>query len=151
MLDIKNLGDYLLTPAALNTVALIVAAWILLLATSAFLARRREGLRDPQRMYSAQQRRLLFELCGGRCEQKSMFWFRCRQEASHADHVYPHSRGGSTSMENGQGLCAFHNLSKGGRVPSRLYRARLARRRVAYYPPGVPRKVQPRRPAATVY
>lgn len=150
MLDIKNLGDYLFTTAAFNVVALIAAAWILLLATNAFLARRRQGLRDPQRLYTAEQRRLLFEMCGGRCEHKSVFWLRCRQSASHADHVFPHSRGGATSLENGQGLCAFHNLSKGGKVPSRLYMARLARRRRSYYPPGAPRKVVRHRKAATI-
>ena len=140
MLDIKNLGDFLLTTEALSVLALVVAGWLLLLTVSSVAANRRRHL-DPQRLYSTAQRRLIFELCGGRCEHKSMFWRRCRQPATHADHVYPHSRGGATTVENGQGLCQFHNLSKGGRTPSRIYRARLARRRIAYYPPGAPRKV----------
>ena len=33
-----------------------------------------------------------------------------------ADHVLPHSKGGKTVVENGEMLCAYHNLSKGAKV-----------------------------------
>lgn len=34
----------------------------------------------------------------------------------HADHIHPHSRGGDTSIHNGQALCARCNLKKGAKV-----------------------------------
>lgn len=147
-MDIGHLSEFLLTPATLQALALVVAGWLALLVLTRISGRQRYT--DPQRLYTTVQRRRIFELCGHRCEHKSLLWFRCKSVATHADHVHPHSRGGPTTVENGQGLCEFHNLSKGAHVPTRLYRARLARRRKAYYPPGAPRKVVHRRDAVTV-
>ena len=46
---------------------------------------------------------------GGRCA-------KCQQKLTaefHADHIRPHSKGGSTTTNNGQALCAPCNLRKG--------------------------------------
>ena len=58
--------------------------------------------------------------------QKIVIWRRdnqaCKQcgcnvefDAMHADHIVPHSKGGLTTIENGQTLCANCNLKKGAR------------------------------------
>jgi 5-methylcytosine-specific restriction endonuclease McrA len=48
---------------------------------------------------------------GGACE-------RCGNRLGrefHADHVQPFSKGGATTLNNGQALCASCNLRKGAR------------------------------------
>jgi 5-methylcytosine-specific restriction endonuclease McrA len=35
--------------------------------------------------------------------------------AFHSDHVRPYSKGGATTLDNGQALCAACNLKKGAR------------------------------------
>lgn len=99
------------------------------------------GQRDPQRMYDSSQRTTIHQRAGGRCEHKHPFWMRCTRPSSHADHVYPWSRGGATTIANGQALCASHNLRKSNHVPSRLYLWRLQRRRRRYFPAEEPRVV----------
>ena len=62
---------------------------------------------------------------------------RCREtEALEADHVHPHSRGGQTSIANGQALCKRHNRTKRARVPFTRSLNALARRRALYFAPG---------------
>lgn len=109
------------------TAALVSAAtfWILDWA-------RRYAVRDRQRRYTTTQRARLAALASGRCEHKNPLWFRCHRPGEHADHVMPWSRGGRTTIENGQWLCATHNLRKSNRIPSPFYRWRLARRRASY-------------------
>ena len=36
-------------------------------------------------------------------------------EEMHADHIIPWSKGGHTTLENGQMLCREHNLAKGNK------------------------------------
>ena len=36
----------------------------------------------------------------------------CDAPIRHIDHIEPHARGGATTIDNGQGLCAACNLSK---------------------------------------
>lgn len=139
-MDIRNLIDMLTQPGALYGLVAVLAIALLVGLVNGVSARRKPVL-DPQRLFTAEQRALIFELCGQRCEHKLPYWFRCRQPATHADHVYPHSRGGVTELRNGQGLCRFHNLSKSAKVPSRAYMRSLSRRRRRYYPPGVPTDV----------
>ena len=60
------------------------------------------------RQFSMRQRRALYQAAGGECEQ-------CGEELGedwHADHVVPYSKGGATTIENGQALCPTCNLSK---------------------------------------
>ena len=103
---------------------------------------RRGGLhivqRDPQRAFSEPQRQAIFARAGGRCEHVAALGLRCRALPSHADHVYPWSKGGATALANAQALCARHNLQKGSSVPSAWYRHRLERRRRSYFPPDEP-------------
>jgi len=82
-----------------------------------------EEERDPQRSFSQWQRDILFRIANGRCQ-------RCGVEltaemAWHADHVIPHSRGGRTTISNGQALCPLCNLTKSaatGESPFDLFR-----------------------------
>lgn len=71
--------------------------------------------RDPEREFTAEQRRAIYRRGGGIC-------VKCRAlgdaepvpwEEFEADHVVPHSKGGPTSVENGQVLCRTHNREKG--------------------------------------
>lgn len=100
----------------------------------AYVRRRfgRAPARDSQRRFTEAQRLEIFARSGGRCEHKSVLWFRCTRRATHADHLMPWSRGGRTTLDNSQALCAFHNLSKGAKMPSRSSVARLRRRRNGY-------------------
>lgn len=106
-------------------VALCVA--VLCRVVSPYL--RRFVPRDPQRRFDANQRRLLLAYAGNRCEHLTLWVFRCTQTRYlQADHVMPWSRGGQTTIENGQMLCRRHNSRKTNRVPSLLYRWRHRRR-----------------------
>jgi len=105
---------------------------------------RWRGPVDGRRLFTPGQRAHIFARAGHRCEHKPWWWFRCPRSATHADHVHPHSRGGATSVGNGQALCAHHNLVKGARVPSRWEVWRLERRRVKYFPAGEPVQVMRR-------
>lgn len=96
---------------------------------------------DPQRAFDGSQRSEARRRCGNRCEHKSPLWFRCDGNADQADHVYPWSKGGSTSLGNCQMLCARHNRSKSDRVPGPVYIWRLERRRLRYFPQDVPVKI----------
>jgi hypothetical protein len=85
--------------------------------------------RDPQRRYSPTQRRQLLIRSGYRCEHHYFHVLRCRERhLLEADHVIPWSRGGRTTLENGQMLCRRHNRRKTNRYPSPLYRWMVRRR-----------------------
>jgi hypothetical protein len=93
--------------------------------------------RDPQRLFVGADRATLLARAGRRCEHHSFLSGRCATtERLQADHVHPHSRGGSTSVANGQVLCGRHNARKANRIPWAWELDRLARRRQAYFPPG---------------
>ncbi|MGY1665924.1 HNH endonuclease [Geodermatophilus sp. SYSU D00696] len=95
--------------------------------------------RDPQRCFLRADKRLILQRAGHRCEHHSWLGSRCQAtEDLQADHVHPHSRGGSTSVANGQALCPHHNTRKAARVPWTWELERLARRRLDYFPAGVP-------------
>lgn len=97
--------------------------------------------KDPLRMLGAAERQRCFSRAGNRCEHKRPLWFRCNGPGQHADHIYPWSRGGATSLANFQSLCQQHNLRKGSKTPGRAYVWRLERRRRHYFPPGESVKV----------
>ena len=66
------------------------------------------------RQFTENERRTLYERQGGVCpmckaEGSDRHW---EIEEMHADHIIPWSKGGHTSLENGQMLCRDHNLQK---------------------------------------
>ena len=92
---------------------------------------------DPLRRFNGETRRTVMSRAGGRCEGSIFLaWGRCRDEAGEADHVYPHSRGGPTTLANGQALCRGHNRSKAAMRPPWWYLRALERRRRSYFPAG---------------
>lgn len=87
---------------------------------------RRWWPRDRQRIFTPEQRRYIHRRAGYRCEHHWVGVLRCRKRARlEADHIMPWSRGGRTSLDNGQSLCRRHNRSKSNRIPSMAYRLRL--------------------------
>lgn len=109
----------------------IVALWrVSLLIKGLFPVRK-----DPQRLFTKQQRVAGYARCGARCEHKNILWFRCgNKQMLQGDHIYPHSKGGATIESNLQMLCQKHNGRKSAMVPSRFYIKRLERRRRSYFP-----------------
>ncbi|WP_236832456.1 HNH endonuclease [Blastococcus sp. KM273128] len=97
------------------------------------------GHRDPVRRFSRVQKAEILRRAGHRCEHPQAISGRCSATTQlEADHVHPHSRGGWTMVENGQALCRRHNKQKRARVPSNADLRLLARRRIGYFPQGVP-------------
>lgn len=104
--------------------------------------------RDPQRRFAGPDRNAIISRAGGRCEFHSLLGGRCdATQKLHVDHVHPHSRGGSTSIGNGQVLCARHNRSKAARIPFEWEVRRIAKHRAAYYPASISGVVVRRTPA----
>jgi hypothetical protein len=72
-------------------------------------------LKDNQRAFSHLQRLAVFRRDGGfcqlriKCEGEKLTW-----DDWHCDHILPWSKGGKTTVENGQIACSPCNLSKGG-------------------------------------
>lgn len=122
------------------------ALWIMIgavaLAVIAALGKRtKDGddvVKDPQRMYTTEQRTESFARAGGQCEYMSWALSRCGAPAEHADHFFPHSKGGATSLLNCVASCAHHNTSKGAKVLPKRAGKFLEMRRKRYYPAGVP-------------
>jgi hypothetical protein len=105
--------------------------------------------RDAVRRFSQAERRMIFIRAGNRCEHHFPIFGRCRTTTGlEADHVHPHSRGGWTSVSNGQALCQRHNREKSARVPWKWQLNNLAKRRAAYFVPGHDPVVVRRRPPA---
>lgn len=69
-------------------------------------------LKDPARMFTNEQRMAIYRLNAGTCQRCGV---HCEESDFHADHITPHSRGGSTTVANGQVLCPKCNLEKGDR------------------------------------
>jgi 5-methylcytosine-specific restriction endonuclease McrA len=63
------------------------------------------------RFFSRRQRKILQIFGGNKCAL-------CRKKLTdsfHADHVIPYSKGGHTTLRNGQAVCAECNLKKGNK------------------------------------
>ena len=95
------------------------------------------GPKDPRRIFAVADRKVAFDRAGNRCEYNGWLWFRCWRPAHHADHFFPHARGGATSMRNLVAACTTCNLAKSAHMPTPLVRRRLERRRRRYFPAGV--------------
>lgn len=106
--------------------------------------------RDPQDRFHPADRALIVSRAGNRCEQHSITGRRCEQTRGvQADHVHPHSRGGWTSVHNGQALCVRHSVMRSAAVPWGWQLRRLARRRAAYFPTSEHTEVIRRSPQVT--
>ena len=115
-----------------STVALIAVGVLALL----WLMRQSGGrtVKDPTRAFSADQRRAGFRRASDQCEFSTPWLTRCVRTSSHADHFFPHAKGGASTMRNLVAACPTHNLSKGAKLPSRFERALIQARRRRYFP-----------------
>ncbi|HEX9087849.1 MAG TPA: HNH endonuclease [Arthrobacter sp.] len=118
------------------TLLMVAGAFILLALIIRGVARSRKAPTDPSRLFSANQRAEGFSRAGGRCELEGWGFTRCRRPASHGDHHFPWSKGGSTSMANFVAACAKCNTSKGAKVPGFFVTLRMQTRRRRYFPRG---------------
>lgn len=76
--------------------------------------------KDQKRAFSELQRIIIYRKGKGYCQQclregKPEKEAKVSWSQYQADHVVPHSKGGQTSIENGELLCVGHNLSKGAK------------------------------------
>jgi 5-methylcytosine-specific restriction endonuclease McrA len=116
----------------------VLVGVLVLTAVVRLVRAHRPVTKDPQRAYTSEQRTESFSLAGGQCEYTSSFLlFRCRRPAEHADHLFPWSRGGATSLANCVAACQHCNLSKGAKLLPAWRKRLLVRRRRRYYPAGV--------------
>ncbi|MHB1165784.1 MAG: HNH endonuclease [Candidatus Nanopelagicales bacterium] len=94
--------------------------------------------RDPVRRFPAVARAAILSRAGHRCEHRYAYLLRCRATKQlEADHIHPHSRGGSTTLGNAQALCSQHNRLKGARIPFTWELRLLNRLRGSYFPRGM--------------
>ncbi|WP_375000097.1 HNH endonuclease [Aeromicrobium sp. CTD01-1L150] len=115
------------------------AAIVALLVFVTSFSGRESPSRDPQRLFTVDQRRIGFDRAEGRCEFTRFGLFRCRRPAEHADHWHPWSRGGASDMANLVAACSGHNLRKSDAAPTRWQTALLEWRRRSYFPVGTQR------------
>lgn len=119
----------------------VVGACLIVLVGLVFAAVRRRDTetRDPQRMYTTEQRELGFERAGRQCEYARWHLFRCTRTAQHGDHFIPWSKGGATTLANFVASCPRCNTSKGAKMPTVFDRLMLEARRRRYFPQATPR------------
>lgn len=132
MVSDPNILTKLITLAVVFLVLRVIILIIALIQT----ARRKKWREQYARGYSSEQRAAGFLRANGRCEFDSGMG-RCSNRAEHADHFYPWSRGGATSMQNLVAACAPHNLSKSAKMPSMMLKTRIENRRRGYFPKSV--------------
>lgn len=65
-----------------------------------------------RRNFSHRQKRVLYLLADDVCQ----ICGKPLPRGWHADHVYPHSKGGETDIPNGQATCPHCNQQKGAKV-----------------------------------
>lgn len=70
--------------------------------------------RDDQRIFTHEQRLAIYRRDNGNCQLKLRCnGIHCDWDYWHADHIVPWSRGGKTTVKNGQVACPDCNLTKG--------------------------------------
>ncbi|MEZ0481638.1 HNH endonuclease family protein [Planococcus sp. SSTMD024] len=71
--------------------------------------------KDPKRRYNSDERLIIWRNADMRCENE-----KCNKvitiDEMHADHIVAHSKGGKTTIDNGQSLCVECNLKKSNNV-----------------------------------
>jgi hypothetical protein len=68
--------------------------------------------KDSQRSFTSEQRISIWQRAGGKCQWVEPDGQVCGYQLPSeydADHIIPHSKGGKTSIENGQLLCPYRN------------------------------------------
>lgn len=78
---------------------------------------------DPERLFSTIQRYKMWEVQGGVCPQTGKLIPEeeiNNHELWAADHIIPYSKGGRTTIENGQLVCKTWNLQKGAKLMENL-------------------------------
>lgn len=70
------------------------------------------SLKDPSRGFTEEQRLCIYIRDNGICATCGK---KCEQDNFHADHKKPHSKGGQTSVINGQVMCPSCNEKKGAK------------------------------------
>jgi hypothetical protein len=79
-------------------------------------------LDNKQREFSFEQKLAIYRKYRGICQWVEKDGMHCGVKCSwsdwHADHIIPWSRGGPTTVANGQLLCPKHNLIKGATLPN---------------------------------
>ncbi len=68
--------------------------------------------KDNKRLFDQNQKIVMWRRDNGKCGECDR---RVEFKDMHADHVKPYSKGGKTTVENGQTLCAKCNLNKGSK------------------------------------
>lgn len=121
------------------TLSMIIAGCIAAVAVlpGLLMAGAGGGPKDPRRLFAVPDRKAAFDRAGNRCEYDGFLWFRCPHPAHHADHFFPHTRGGATSMRNLVAACTGCNLAKSSHMPTPWVKWRLERRRRRYFPSGM--------------
>jgi Protein of unknown function DUF262/HNH endonuclease len=72
---------------------------------------------DPQRSFTDAQRKVIWLRDDKRCQVRTRCdGAECDWDNWHADHMLPWSKGGATTVENGQVCCPACNLAKGAAV-----------------------------------
>lgn len=76
---------------------------------------------DPQRAFTDAQRKVIWLRDGKSCQVRTHCdGVECDWDNWHADHKTPWSKGGSTTVENGQVCCPACNLAKGALMPATI-------------------------------
>lgn len=73
-----------------------------------------------KRNYNPRQRKILYQLANGKCQQCG----RDLEDSFHADHHFPFSKGGRTTLKNGRALCPSCNLLKKDRMERKQFQPR---------------------------
>lgn len=127
-----------MTPLSIAAISFVAGVVLFVIGAAVADLRRRWRARwvDTVRRFPKALKDAGLARAGGRCEHKHPLWFRCSStERLHADHIIPWSKGGETSWENLQILCAKHNRAKSAWIFSPVYRWRLNARRKKYRHP----------------
>jgi hypothetical protein len=77
--------------------------------------------KDKKRAFNELERIIIYRKGKGFCqeclrEEKPEKEAKVSWSEYQADHVFPHSKGGETVLENGELLCRYHNQSKGAKI-----------------------------------
>jgi len=81
---------------------------------------------DPLRRFIGVDRAAILSRAGNRCERHSLLFGRCKEtEKLHADHVHPHSKGGSTTVVKRPSVVLAAQQAEGRPDPVQLGAAAL--------------------------